>query len=1295
MKSRKIISIFLAASLGISCLAAAPVIHSFDSHVSAAEANNVSRTYFYNQLTDESKKFYDVMKSMYESGKFMNGNESYDMSDGIISQDQIKGYMEGHSDLLNVFSAARDAFYVDYPGIFYVDFSNLSVRVTKDSDGKYHLYIGSDRYDNYYTKGFNSKADVEAAVAEYNNVLNDVVNKAKAVTAKEGESLAAKQIELVHDYLTTNTTYRMDDKCDPDNIGFIRTAYGSLVKHEGVCESYTRAFKAVMDELNIPCVMVQGVYRRTENEVELHIWNYVQIDDVWYAVDVTMDDPINTKLTESNGKDGYENQEYLLVGESTMSIHHVPSETMSSANYKFTYPELALDDYGIERAEYDNGLTVRLKKDSMFEGEPAGEVWVSYNGMGYAEAAKHGYYILFRQYAVDVETNEWVYTDWFYTDPQYYDQTGIQDSPTELHMYMPHIEYMEFAVTDIAPGKTNFGEYEIDDLFYHGDPFLLVASSKLIHNPSGTYKAPPFIKKASPSMTGRLTIGRSYHMVITYDDKLIRDESKQLGLSMECLDFVNRKPIPNSSAIKNSKLENFKWDGESTITFDFTPSEMWEDDSVYYNFVLSGLIGKTSKKAPNNAVYFCSFPCQSCAYFSEGYNWALFAKPSLMENFDIDTTDWQTSDGQALADELADRMVLVATSTNSVQESNMNDALSDIGETPYKTETYNINLTACRKQIVQTGERVRVSLGFPEGYGPEDEGVTFKAYHFKKNDAGQIIGVEEIPCIITKYGLLISCDSFSPFAIAAVKDDTPDKDNEKSVILSNSVGGKISGADSVFTLTEGQSKTISISADDGFVIDTVLAFGKYHNIDNNKSMSLEISYENLTDESNIVDIGFVSEKIKADEEAKKETVVEPMATPANITVASSITTEFGSELVITPTVSEGEHTYQWYKDGQPLTGYNVKDLRIEKVSYSDAGKYKLAVTTFSGATNARTESTVCEVTVLDQSHTHIPAEAVREHEVSASCDTAGSYEEVFYCAECGIELSRETKTIEALGHKFGAWENVSSPNCTDKGSEKRSCTVCGYTETRNIDISGHDWEDHYTIDKEATCTEEGSKSIHCKNCNTVMNSTVIPLADHTPAEAVRESEVSASCDKDGSYDEVVYCAVCGKELSREPKTIEALGHNFGAWETVTPPNCTDKGSEKRSCTVCGYTETRSIDELGHDWESDFTIDKEATCTEEGSKSIHCKNCEAVMSITAIPKTEHVYENGKCIICGIADPSQNQNNNTSVNNSNISDNNSGTPATGDDYTPLIIGFATALISLCVVLINIKRNTKRVK
>lgn len=43
--------------------------------------------------------------------------------------------------------------------------------------------------------------------------------------------------------------------------------------------------------------------------------------------------------------------------------------------------------------------------------------------------------------------------------------------------------------------------------------------------------------------------------------------------------------------------------------------------------------------------------------------------------------------------------------------------------------------------------------------------------------------------------------------------------------------------------------------------------------------------------------------------------------------------------------------------------------------------------------------------------------------------------------------------------------------------------------------------------------------------------------------------------------------------------------------------------------------------------------KQPSCTEGGSKSIHCKNCDETKNVTSIPATGHTYEDGVCTACG--------------------------------------------------------------
>lgn len=90
----------------------------------------------------------------------------------------------------------------------------------------------------------------------------------------------------------------------------------------------------------------------------------------------------------------------------------------------------------------------------------------------------------------------------------------------------------------------------------------------------------------------------------------------------------------------------------------------------------------------------------------------------------------------------------------------------------------------------------------------------------------------------------------------------------------------------------------------------------------------------------------------------------------------------------------------------------------------------------------------------------------------------------------------------------------------------------------------------------------------------------VTYCQHTNLEpSVKENENSATCTKDGSYDEVVYCSDCGGEVSRETKTIKAPGHKWDEGKVTTRPTTAKEGVKTFTCTVCQATKTEPIAKL--------------------------------------------------------------------------------------------------------------------
>ena len=90
------------------------------------------------------------------------------------------------------------------------------------------------------------------------------------------------QIIAVHDYLVLNTAY---DELAAATMNGSAAHYveGTLLDGKAVCSGYASAFRLFMMLFDIPCEYVTS---------ETHAWNLVQLDDKWYHIDVTWNDPV-------------------------------------------------------------------------------------------------------------------------------------------------------------------------------------------------------------------------------------------------------------------------------------------------------------------------------------------------------------------------------------------------------------------------------------------------------------------------------------------------------------------------------------------------------------------------------------------------------------------------------------------------------------------------------------------------------------------------------------------------------------------------------------------------------------------------------------------------------------------------------------------------------------------------------------------------------------------------------------------------------------------------------------------
>lgn len=195
-------------------------------------------------------------------------------------------------------------------------------------------------------------------------------------------------------------------------------------------------------------------------------------------------------------------------------------------------------------------------------------------------------------------------------------------------------------------------------------------------------------------------------------------------------------------------------------------------------------------------------------------------------------------------------------------------------------------------------------------------------------------------------------------------------------------------------------------------------------------------------------------------------------------------------------------------------------------------------------------------------------------------------------SESAVISGYKDSTAQAYAEMHNRKFEVYCPhnNSEEFEGKEATCTEDGYTagtycsdcETwlsghEVLTSSGHNYEPVVTA---PTCTEGGFTTYTCIACgDSYIDDEVAPLS-HTADEAVKENEVAATCGKEGSYEEVVYCSACGSEIARTTVSIPALSHNYET--VVVEPTCDKDGYTEHTCTNCGDTYiTDETPALGH------------------------------------------------------------------------------------------------------------------
>ena len=192
--------------------------------------------------------------------------------------------------------------------------------------------------------------------------------------------------------------------------------------------------------------------------------------------------------------------------------------------------------------------------------------------------------------------------------------------------------------------------------------------------------------------------------------------------------------------------------------------------------------------------------------------------------------------------------------------------------------------------------------------------------------------------------------------------------------------------------------------------------------------------------------------------------------------------------------------------------------------------------------NTKTE----KVSTTDHQHMEI------RNQKNPTCKEAG-YSGDTYCADCGVKISSGKTIAKTKNHNWDGGVITTKPTCTERGEKTFTCTICGNTNTKKVNATGHSYG-AYKVVKEPTNKRKGLKAKTCSVCGKIVYEA-IPKTDSSPTDS---SETNP--DQNPQTSQKTTRKI---KLNRRKLTLKK-GKSFRLKVTLTPADSQDKITYKTS-----------------------------------------------------------------------------------------------------------------------------------
>ena len=212
-------------------------------------------------------------------------------------------------DLVNIYYSVLDRGYETFtfycPSEYKNCLTDLEDLISPQNDSLSNI--------NYFVSPFNTERKITTT---YSTIGEITLNIEKLYTKEEIDAVNKKideiikdylkddmsiedKILIIHDYIVNNTKYDID-AVEGVSSYTSYNSYGTLIEGYSTCNGYADTMALFLDRLGVKNFRVAS---------STHVWNVVYLNNEWFHIDATWDDPI----TENSNKDTLLHKFYLIT----------------------------------------------------------------------------------------------------------------------------------------------------------------------------------------------------------------------------------------------------------------------------------------------------------------------------------------------------------------------------------------------------------------------------------------------------------------------------------------------------------------------------------------------------------------------------------------------------------------------------------------------------------------------------------------------------------------------------------------------------------------------------------------------------------------------------------------------------------------------------------------------------------------------------------------------------------------------------------------------------------------------